>query len=1814
MLGGENVELTQRLTIGRRPGSSVYNNQEWNSPDAFYEFRQFNANVEQIKVMVDQADALYDGTGPDTKIAIWNKLTGAGQSFMQSVGNSLYWGDGVSQKKWLTTLQSRIPYVHSSTLQNPYNFTPFELDTFIIDTNGDAEQLIGTVIQLSSFYLLNNVIVFSLAATNNGFTLPKAYEFLQPGLEVYFPSTSEVAQDLQQTNGFTLTIQNLSGGITSADVFFGGYGYTVGDIVNLNQVTPGGSIGGQAQVTTVGSATGTGYFTASAVQTTTSGGGTGATLNITATGGALTGGTVASGGTNYSVGDVVIPTQPGATGGYYEITAVTSSGTITGLTIATGVVTSVIVLVPGMGYVQAENVPVTGGTGSLLTLNITDDQTQFSADFNYSGGPITSFTLVDRGTGYYVGDTITPIEYSQPSAEGALLTVSGVQGEVQTISLDYGGPTVVAYTTGATTNTTSGTGVGATFTISSVSGGLVTGVTVATPGSGYAVNDLIYLTQGSATGAILVVATLTGSGVATVTISQGGLTGYTVASGVATTTSGAGTGATINITTVSSGVITGATLGAVGTGYAIGDFLYVTQGAATGAYFTITSIAGSVVTSLSPIPFITYSGYPINVTMPTTGGFGTGLTVQLQRVAIPPTFTHYQYFVVPINGGNGYRVGDDIFPTYAGSSGTLNVTVTSVSPTAGPIASLTITDGGSGYVNGTDLPTTTDGSGTGATITIVVSNTDFFPPTAITDIVSVFSGGDPISDSRTNAQVVWGAVGQTTIDGSALWINRGTSIDSGLVYNWGIPGSTLAPQVVVNGATGDWQPNTYYNQWQFIVVTVSGSKYVQQLLTSGKSGASAPAWSTTPGQNTTDGTAVWTCLDNDGDTTMSWVASSDYSVGHILEETVSSVSCVFQLQPYAGILTTGSSFPVYGWQCNNQNGSDVGSAGELPNPSGGNMPMSQNGGQPTSTATWSGTANSLFLSAQGAGNPIETVVIDGDGTFSSSGTQLFPGSANLSIAMLPEFVVPEAGVYTFQIASQVSTFFGVGAGVFTIPIARVGVRNGTLTITSSEVLSSVLSSGVSLTVSGLGVATWLNGQTVTVSTVSGKTFTATTTHANYGPVADTGIASSGASLLPTPVSGPMQWNPYTSPNTYNFSTGTPIKGYPIMGAYYAPTGGQLYINTYQVSFPSAGTYPVEIQYGVWYHSTGSYVAPTTSPTYTGPTVSFYMVYQKPGGGAYYNIIPEGIATSGSGSAPAFPAWPTSIAALQAVPPPAYPSVTEDSGNYVWNNIGPTSQFQWTAATNYTTNVFIIDPNGDEEVPYEPGISGTTEPTFSTTQYGLTADIATSGSTGLVWMNNGPEGITPAGEISTSQGGWSYTIALVNTLDDTVSNASPVSAFTGNFVDATGVFISGGLPAVIDPQVDYVAIFRTDDGGATYYLIPPPASGNGNTEYTVPLATYLAQGFIDTTPDSGLNTLLEAPLALQNSIPPEGLINPAYNLSRIFGSVGNTVYWSTGPDTPIGNGINGFAPNNFVEFPSLVKRLIPLNIGMVVMTVSDIYLLIGNGTTGDPITPVPFLQRVGLLNYNALTVNGSIIYFMTTDQQVLELNVHSGVSQIGFPLADQFVQAPWSPATSYLTWHVNGSNDQCLFVSDGSTGWFRMSPTAAPESGLTWSPKANIVGGCKAVQSVETSPGNIQLLVGPTGLGPILYRDYSVSSDDGATYPANFILGSLVLAHPGQIADVEFITTDCTRFKSSSPINLGILLGEISGEFENLMFWDTDPPQLPPSSTTIAQRFYVSQTKEPAEARHCQVYVNFGNENLPSEILSLSVYGGFSNEG
>ena len=63
LIAGNNVEISTKLTMVRRPGHTELDSNTYTSPDRFYEFKLFNASTEKILLMIDQANTLYSWYG-----------------------------------------------------------------------------------------------------------------------------------------------------------------------------------------------------------------------------------------------------------------------------------------------------------------------------------------------------------------------------------------------------------------------------------------------------------------------------------------------------------------------------------------------------------------------------------------------------------------------------------------------------------------------------------------------------------------------------------------------------------------------------------------------------------------------------------------------------------------------------------------------------------------------------------------------------------------------------------------------------------------------------------------------------------------------------------------------------------------------------------------------------------------------------------------------------------------------------------------------------------------------------------------------------------------------------------------------------------------------------------------------------------------------------------------------------------------------------------------------------------------------------------------------------------------------------------------------------------------------------------------------------------------------------------------------------------------------------------------------------------------------------------------------------------------------
>jgi hypothetical protein len=417
----------------------------------------------------------------------------------------------------------------------------------------------------------------------------------------------------------------------------------------------------------------------------------------------------------------------------------------------------------------------------------------------------------------------------------------------------------------------------------------------------------------------------------------------------------------------------------------------------------------------------------------------------------------------------------------------------------------------------------------------------------------------------------------------------------------------------------------------------------------------------------------------------------------------------------------------------------------------------------------------------------------------------------------------------------------------------------------------------------------------------------------------------------------------------------------------------------------------------------------------------------------------------------------------------------------------------------------------------------------------------------------------------------------------------------------------------DPQVDTIVLWRIAQGGGTLIYedeFPSPPFGQTWT-------------YTDNHPDADLNPLITAPIGLANSPPPAGLNYLSYHMNRIFGAVGNIAQWCTGPDVSYGNGFEAWNPQNAANLTSAIYKFTPVTLsengGLLCHTTSNVYCIFGDGTPSAPFLPRRYAAKVGLLSYDALDVIGATIHTFSNARKQVSLDPSAGYVETGFPIGDQFKKVTtggmnatlFNPESTMVTWHEQNSGDTALYVSDGSQGWFRFSPAMPPDSGFSWSTYAKIEGGISAVQSVETSPGNWQLLLGPQNNGPILFRDESTNADNGVAYANTYAtIGSIQLVPQGMIAEVAFIALDSKRVGQRPKIS--VMIDEISetneAPFEGLEVTSADPPLLPESRTLYNDRFVLMQNGVCPLGRHMQMRIEWESENAPSELLQHAIYG------
>lgn len=448
--------------------------------------------------------------------------------------------------------------------------------------------------------------------------------------------------------------------------------------------------------------------------------------------------------------------------------------------------------------------------------------------------------------------------------------------------------------------------------------------------------------------------------------------------------------------------------------------------------------------------------------------------------------------------------------------------------------------------------------------------------------------------------------------------------------------------------------------------------------------------------------------------------------------------------------------------------------------------------------------------------------------------------------------------------------------------------------------------------------------------------------------------------------------------------------------------------------------------------------------------------------------------------------------------------------------------------------------------------------------------------GIVKPANAPTLAFVAGSL-TILTGYQYVYVYKNSSTGHISTASAASVNTGA---QTSKNVQVTVVASADGQVDAIDIYRTNDGGTVYFFLASVANANGT--------------YTDSTPDSGLNNLLIAPLQ-GNDPPPSGISLTVFHEGRMWVASGRNVYWGNGPEVTNGVKEECFSIANIFPFPGNVTAMVSTSIGLIVFTAANAYII--KGFDLSTFQRSLWQKNFGVSAQNSVDQDGDTIFIYTTRGQLFQID--TGLDEIGFSIRAK-LQA-FTPANVYIALHRSG-DDEGLFVGNGSTDVWRYSFTTQ-----SWSPVAQPVGGIRAIKSIELTTANWTLMAGRTsGSGYILSRTPGTFLDDGSTYTGNFVVGALIIAPPGKTGHVDSVLVEAMNVGTYPTVS--VRLNEISGAFVALPNPVNDPPKLLPSSTLTMKRHYLKAAQVPLaqDIRFMFVQFSFAAENTKNEVLGLGL--------
>ncbi len=469
-------------------------------------------------------------------------------------------------------------------------------------------------------------------------------------------------------------------------------------------------------------------------------------------------------------------------------------------------------------------------------------------------------------------------------------------------------------------------------------------------------------------------------------------------------------------------------------------------------------------------------------------------------------------------------------------------------------------------------------------------------------------------------------------------------------------------------------------------------------------------------------------------------------------------------------------------------------------------------------------------------------------------------------------------------------------------------------------------------------------------------------------------------------------------------------------------------------------------------------------------------------------------------------------------------------------------------------------------------------------------------------------------------GWQYVYAWKSSTGH-YSCRSPLETAPG-YYSTTGAFTNKKPMINVQGHADttnipYIGIFRTTDGGGTFYFVEDIANtGAGSIAYT---DNHRESGNTNNPKtDMQLDTSNIAPSQTSNLPPPpvrhgkttgtdnvDVSSNMVYYAGRVWYFIGNRLYFSGREE--ILNGIpeesfpnpNGVRGNYFIV-QGQGRLLHATQKGIIAITDNEVLAVLGEDRTNLRIVRLHSGMGTALNQPRAITSYRDFVFFLSDDYQIMALPPDGAPTPISAPLGDTITSRVGANMEVVLTTHAFNGNVWLLVLLTHKTTSTSTILLIYDINQNLWSTPWTIPATAVVSGRYRETDNNKKLVFfsAYTGTFYLAFLDTAVSTDLGGSYVVDGTFNLFAVPAGNHINErrkwaatpqIAYLVTERTKFASDTEPTVEYRLDEFSGTMTTGVA--KDPPFSTQHSSYIVKYYPIEKAVQRVQLKFSKTAVN-----------------------